>query len=667
MVTLALVALLTSVAWLHADGSRRGSRRATLPEAPEHVALQAYAGCEDLRSYMSDVVLETVLQCKYHFICQNWWRPWDENPWSVPGTLDNGGVESPTDYTSTNVQEQGVDEVDFVKTDGDYIYVVHSGKLLIVKSWPAADSEIVATVNLWSHPSGLFLFDDYVLVFSSFSQGGKRFAWGTRLDMIDVSDRHAPAIVRSIEVEGSMVGARMIDGHVYVILSTDIGIPDAAWQLIHDPDLGLPEVSWDDPQDVREAAAEVARGILQPYIDELVTMLNPEDLIPLMRDRTLASPFPETERLLECSDIYRPAKKAEYSVLSVLHFDLGSTDPELTELDGTGLLANGMTVYASSENLYLAQSSRWSWWGRGDLERTSAIHKFELTANPEQPVRYLASGEIRGWLLNQFSMGEHEGYLRVATTEFDWWWGGTEDEEDQGSLVSVLADNHWGELIQVGQVSGIAPGERIYATRFLGDKGYLVTFVQVDPLFTLDLSDPTNPQVVGELKIPGYSAYLHPVDEGHLLAVGMHGDDLGRLGGLAVNLFDVSDFANPILAHQYIIGDEQGWSWSEALSNHHAFTFHRDVLSIPAYLGGGEEGFSGLLVFDIDIEAGIEELGRVEATSFEDCWLYSGRCSASMRRSIYIEDYLYALSTAGIKVNELLRPDVEVAAVWFHD
>jgi hypothetical protein len=266
-VTLALVALLASAAWLHADGLRRGSRRAELPEAPEHVALQAYANCEDLRSYMSEVILETLLQCKYHFYCQNWWRPWDENPWSVPGgTLDGGGVESPTDYTSTNVQEQGVDEVDFVKTDGDYIYVVDSGKLWIVKSWPAADSEIVATINLWSHPSGLFLLEDYVLVFSYFSQGGMRFGAGTRLDLIDVSDRHAPAMVRSIELEGSMVGARMIDGHVYIILSTHIGIPDAAWRLINDPELGLPDVWWEDPQDVREAAAEVARGILRPYI-----------------------------------------------------------------------------------------------------------------------------------------------------------------------------------------------------------------------------------------------------------------------------------------------------------------------------------------------------------------------------------------------------------------
>jgi uncharacterized secreted protein with C-terminal beta-propeller domain len=613
-------------------------------------------------------MLETLLQCKYHFICQNWWRPWDENPWSVPGTLDGGGAESPTDYTSTNVQEQGVDEVDFVKTDGNYIYVVHDGELSIVKSWPAADSEIIATVNLWSRPSGLFLLGDYVLVFSSFSQGGTRFGTGTRLDLIDISDRYAPAIVRSIEVEGRMVGGRMIDGHVYVILTTYIGLPEAAWQLIRDPELGLPEVSWDDPQDVREAAADVARGILKPYIDELVTRLDPEDLIPLKRDRTITNPFPDTERLLECSDIYRPAKKAEYSVLSVLHFDLGSSEPELTELDGTGLLANGLTVYASTESIYLAQSSRWWWWGRGDLDMTSAIHKFGLTADPEQPIRYLASGEVPGWLLNQFSMGEHEGYLRVATTEFDWWWGGTEDEEDQGSTVTVLVDNHWGELIQVGQVSGIAPGEQIYATRFLGDKGYLVTFVQIDPLFTLDLSDPTNPNVVGELKIPGYSAYLHPVDEDHLLAVGMHGDDAGNLAGLAINLFDVSDFANPTLSHQYVIGDdERSWSWSEALNNHHAFTFHRDVLSIPAYISGGEDAFSGLMVFDIDLDAGIEELGRIEATSSEDCWLYSGRCSARMRRSIYIEDYLYALSTAGIKVNELLRPEVEVAAVWFHD
>jgi hypothetical protein len=464
-----------------------------------------------------------------------------------------------------------------------------------------------------------------------------------------------------------MVGARMIDGNVYTIVTTYLDIPQEAWNLIYDPDLGLPEVEWDDPQEVRDAAADAARVILQPLVAALVTELDLEDLIPLMRDRTAANPFPQAVPMLDCTDIYHPAKKSEYAILSVLHLDLGDDVPYLTELSSTGLLANGWTVYASTENLYLAQSSRWWWWGRGALSMTSAIHKFNLAADSEQPVRYVASGEVPGWLLNQFSMSEHEGYLRVATTMTDWWWRTGPEEEDTGSLVTVLADNQWGELIAVGQVSGIAPGEQIYATRFLGDRGYLVTFVRIDPLFTLDLSDPTNPQVIGELKIPGYSAYLHPIDENHLLAVGMNGDESGRLDGLAVNIFDVSDFANPILAHQYVFGENSGngwsWSWSESLNDHHAFTFHRDVLSFPAYSSGsGQARFDGLLVLAIDKDAGIFELGRVEHSS-DSCGY--GYCQARMRRSIYIEDYLYSISTRGIMVNQLLNPDINLAAAWW--
>jgi uncharacterized secreted protein with C-terminal beta-propeller domain len=231
----------------------------------------------------------------------------------------------------------------------------------------------------------------------------------------------------------------------------------------------------------------------------------------------------------------------------------------------------------------------------------------------------------------------------------------------------VLADTLLGELIPFGQVSGIAPGERIYATRFLGDKGYLVTFVQVDPLFTLDLSEPTNPQIVGELKIPGYSAYLHPLDENHLLAVGRHGNDRGRLNGLAVNLFDVSDFANPILAHQYLIGtDSNAWGWSEVLSNHHDFTFHRDVLSFPVYHYSGGHRYDGLFVLAVDKNAGFAELGRVYHADYFSCRMSSlAICSAQMRRSIYIEDYLFSISDRGIKVNQLLRPEVELATVWW--
>ena len=345
-------------------------------------------------------------------------------------------------------------------------------------------------------------------------------------------------------------------------------------------------------------------------------------------------------------------------MLSVLHFDLDDHGP----VTATGLIADGWTIYASQKSLYAAQTSHsWSgWWGWSPTEMTTVIHKFELDPSRPSPVRYAASGSVDGWILDQFALSEHDGYLRVATTEFDWWWGRTPDEE-QASSVTVLADDGWGKLREVGHVGGLGPGERIFAVRFMGAKGYVVTFEQVDPLYTLDLSESTEPKVVGELKVTGFSSYLHPIGDDWLLAVGMEADEEGRVQGLAVSVFDVRDFADPKLAHRYLIeGDDDFWSWSEALNDHHAFTYHRGILSIPAYISGAEGRFNGLLVLAVDPEDGIWELGRIDhqdlGKSDEHVW---------MRRSVYIEDAIYSLSSAGVKVNSLHNPEVELANVPF--
>ena len=227
--------------------------------------------------------------------------------------------------------------------------------------------------------------------------------------------------------------------------------------------------------------------------------------------------------------------------------------------------------------------------------------------------------------------------------------------------MTVLADDDEGHLREVGRVTGLGPGERIFAVRFLGEKGYVVTFEQIDPLFTLDLSDPYFPKVIGELEVTGFSSYLHPIGDDWLLAVGMEADEEGRVIGMAVTIFDVRDFANPKLAHRHLIeDDENSWSWSEALSDHHAFTYHRGILSIPAYIGGADGRFSGLLVLEADPEEGIHELGRIDhqdlTKSDRQTW---------MRRSVYIEDAIYSMSSAGVKVNSLDNPEVEIAKVPF--
>lgn len=627
-------------------------------------ALRTFESCTEVRDYLADVMLETALNYKY----SNWY-------WDVAEEDGGDGGGEPTDYTTTNVQEEGVDEPDLVKTDGSYIYAVQNNELTILDSWPAAETAVVSTLALEGYPYSMFLYKDLAVVFSyTYDTAFDGYYYGgTRIDLIDVTDRTAPGLLRSVDVEGYFADARLIEDQAYVVINTYLPLPDEVWTLINSTDLGLPEVDYDATEEERLAAVETARPILQPYIDAIAAGLDLDSVLPQVRDQVVGASDAAVAPLLSCTDLYRPADTAQWSVLDVLHLDL--SDPTGGALDATGLVANGWTVYASSQNLYVGQTSWWWWWGWDALDLTTDIHQFGLGGGG--PVTYEGSGSVDGWLLDQWSMSEHDGYLRVASSDVDWWWGTAEDTE-LGSRITVL-QNQGGTLETVGEVSGIAPGEWIYASRMMGDKGYLVTFQQVDPLFTIDLSDPTNPTVVGSLETPGYSAYLHPVDEDHLLAVGMAGTEDGTITGLAVNLFDVSDFANPLLQQQYTLEvDDNSWSYSEALWDHHAFTFRDGVLSLPVYLyeedGSSWRWFSGLLVLSVDVDAGISEIGRVDHADLSaeaDCTVVYGEgCEdysyAYLRRGLYIEDYLYSLSDVGLKVNELLDPETEVARVVFH-
>ncbi len=653
LAVISLVLLAVTMAWA-GDGQRRGdtgSRR--VEPINTRAALRALDDCGQMREYLADVMLETLLYYRY--------SPMD--------LFSLGGAETdaPTDYTTTNNQEAGVDEIDVVKTDGSYIYMTRDSGLEIVKAWPAHETELIATVQVGEWAQGLFLEENKALVFSDFRTYDEDFfpdrsRAGTRIDLIDLTDRSAPTILRTIELEGSLVGARKIDGQVYAVVWTPLPMPEEAWDLIHNDDLGLPELAWDASDEERDAAFAEARVILQPLVEALVADLDSREVLPLVRDYSPATPSAQVVPLMECGDLYRPTQKKSYSVLSVLHLDLTGPRPEQNLLSATGLFADAWTVYANKNNLYLAEGRNWWWWW--DVDSNTAIHKFEL-GSEQGPVHYAATGLVPGWLLNQFSMSEHEGYLRVATTQTDWWWG-TSEEPDPGSLVTVLADDLRGELVTTGEVTGIAPGERIYAVRFMGTIGYVVTFEQIDPLFTLDLAEPTNPRVVGELELPGFSSYLHPAGEGNLLAVGMSGELDGTITGLAVSLFDVSDLANPALAHQYTVSGEGSFSaWSEALSDHHAFTYHRNILSIPATIYNDfSPGFSGLIVLWVDPELGIHELGRIDHDSLPNC--PNRACWTRLRRSLYIEDYLYSLSTKGIKVNWLYDPTITIAEVPFY-
>ena len=277
-------------------------------------------------------------------------------------------------------------------------------------------------------------------------------------------------------------------------------------------------------------------------------------------------------------------------------------------------------------------------------------------------IEYKTAGEVPGHVLNQFSMDEHDGYFRIATTTGSW-------RIETANHLYVLDSG----LEVVGKVEDLAAGERIYSTRFMGDKGYMVTFRQVDPLFVIDLSSPTNPQVLGYLKVPGVSDYLHPYDDTHIIGIGRDATEEGRMLGMKLALFDVSDFSNPVEVSKYIIG-ESGTS-SEALYDHKAFLFDRDrgLLVIPVSLSEERyiQSWEGAYVFGIYTTSGFTLKGRVthqnetNMTETEYGYKYweNYDYNARVRRSLYMDDVLYTVSNRMIKMNDLNDIDNEINKV----
>lgn len=654
---MSLVAILTVAPVVSAQvhhSHRADIRLRPSPDVPDQAtALQAVGSCDDLRGYLTDVSVEQLVRWLY----LDW-----AVPWSQPG---GDGDVGPTSATETNVQEAGVDEIDTVKTDGLRLFYAQDHELHVVRSWPADATAEVDRITVDGWTNGLFLYHDLVLLASTFWDPAGGFPYGgTRIDLIDVSDAARSRIVRSIEAEGWLVDARRIGADVYLVMHSYIPVPDAVGQLIAYPDdLGLPrlppDASWED----RLAAAATARGILTPLVADIYAGIEVAELLPILRD---LGGQPTTTPLVACGDLFRPTDAAETALLTVLHLDLDDAAVPGGTPSSAGILASGWTIYASPDTLYAAAPGWTRWWGWGTPDTTTRIHAFDLTPAAAKPVRYVATGVVPGYMVNQFAMSEFNGDLRVATTDGSlwwggWWWdgGGGDGPEPPANNVFVLA-REGDALTAIGELRGLAPDERIYGVRFAAERGYLVTFRQVDPLFTLDLSDPTAPSVVGELAVTGYSSYLHPVPNDRLLTVGMEADDQGRVLGLAVSLFDVSDPALPSLDDRYVV-DGGGWSWSDALADHHAFTYSNGVLAIPAWIQqSGQSSFNGLLVLDASVANGIVPRGTVDHSD-----LSTRPWDGHVTRSVFIDDMLYSLSSAGLKVNNLEHPSRELARiVW---
>ena len=310
--------------------------------------------------------------------------------------------------------------------------------------------------------------------------------------------------------------------------------------------------------------------------------------------------------MVACDDVRKPAVYSGPGMLTVLTVDLARG---LKPLDSDSLMTDAQTIYASKRNLFVA-TERWFDPTVSDPDREidagrfTAIHKFAID-DPES-AEYRAAGQVRGFVLNQFALSEHAGALRVATTDQPPWRAGADQRESE-SYVTVLGE----KLNEVGRVGGLGRGERIFAVRFLGDRGYVVTFRQIDPLYTLDLSNPEKPAVRGELKLLGFSSYLHPIGSDLLLGLGQDANEQGQRRGTQLSLFDVSDLSAPRRLHSRELGESTS---SAAEYDHHAFLYwpatKLTVVPISAYRP--EDQFNGAVGFRVDRDKGISELGRAE-------------------------------------------------------
>jgi uncharacterized secreted protein with C-terminal beta-propeller domain len=599
-------------------------------------------------------------------------------------SIDTGtNTSAPTSISVTNNQVASVDEADLVKTDGLYIYLARKSELDIVSAWPADQTHSVATLPLGGTAKKLFVVDDRVLVYVSqprSSQGAG--AWytgpvtdctygydcdftgdGTATDMvvIDVSNRAAPKEIRRLNLAGSLIAARRIGSTVHTVVSVGQAlIPNLVTPTI--PYGGCTPLT-DSERNSAHAAVAAARDQNNVIIDAAEFQVGPlmsEAGVPLSSS--------------DCSQFYQDSAGDGTAITSLVALDmLKSESPQVATI-----VSRGGAVYASANSLYMSvshdRSKMSSWYVDQGSAEASTVHRFHIDQNPTDTA-YLASGIVPGRVLNQFSMDEYEGDLRIATTT------GHVPDPSVTSTLSVLRQDG-SALNVVGQITGIAPTEDIRSVRFDQTRGYLVSFKKTDPLFVLDLSQPTAPSIVGELKIPGFSTYLHLLDKGHLLALGYEADDQGTFAyfnGIQLQVFDVTSATEPTLLHKKVYGTRG--SSSSALTNHLGFTFlaDRGLLALPMSIcdggGNGQFGklsFSGVVALDVSVSGGINELGRLEepypagsATFYygaacQDWWTSS---NSVVSRTVVLDDFLYAISADRVRVQDLNQLGVDVALV----
>lgn len=571
------------------------------------------------------------------------------------GASEESAKSSAGSYSTTNVQEIGIDEPDFVKNDGEYIYMISGKSLYIVKAYPAEEMKILANVSVGNSPNNMFVNGDKIVVLLNYYEqydlpADEEFDYGdlgtpeaisarpsagakiaadaaitmpciegygcggysrpkTQVLVYDISDKDSPELVQNYTFDGNYMNARMSGNYVYTI-SQDY-MPGASPRPYFSVNGVAREIAIDD--------VSYYDGDAGDFTFTTIGAINLENNEVETKVYLLGSAG--TVYVSE-NNIYLAVQEwVDYNVRSEIAVDYwidilpSEYDDKVAQImskedyeyvyERESALVN--LVYEHSNSLDKEEQSEFNKQVQNVYDEIAAevakkyektiIHKVEFDG---LDIEYQTSGEVSGYLLNQFSLDEHEGNLRVAVTTAG-------SSSNSMNHLYVLDES----MQVIGKVENLAEGENIYSARFIGDRLYLVTFRQTDPFYVIDLSDAQSPAVLGYLKITGYSGYLHPYDENHIIGVGMEATEEGRTTGLKVALFDVSDVVNPVQKAQYTLELDEKWSYSysDALYDHKAFLFDKEknLLVIPVqysyYSGSIYENWNGAYVFYIDTES----------------------------------------------------------------
>jgi inhibitor of cysteine peptidase len=578
-------------------------------QANAETRLKSFTSYDELKNFVSK---STQYQGWYPYGGSR--QTWGLSPLTF---MESTQVSSVPDYSLTNVQVEGVDEADIVKTDGTYIYIISNQSIVILKAYPPEEAQILSRIKFEGGIRGVFINQDKLVVFEDIGyyydyygyykptaepadyQGPK-----TSIRIYSIADRANPTSVRNVSVGGNYFSSRMIGNYAYVVVNQPA--------LTYQGNVTIPVICYADRTEP-VPASEIFYANITDNFNTYVNVL-----------------------AINILDDHEAPNEKSY------------------------LIGYASTMYVSQNNIYITYSTY------NDQIQGTKVHRISIS---EGEIVYQASGEVPGYVLNQFSMDEFNGYFRIATTEGEVWATGESTSRNNVYILDM-------ELDTVGMLEDLAPGEKIHSARFMGNRCYLVTFKKIDPLFVIDLTIPTNPTVLGQLKITGYSDYLHPYDENHIIGIGKETieaeeGNFAWYQGVKISLFDVTDVAVPKEIAKYEIGDRG--TDSPILYDHKAFLFdkERSLLVIPVtvaeinpdkYPGGvptsmyGDFVWDGAYVFRISLEEGLEFRGGITHLPDNSELMKSGyyyHSAYSVKRSLYIDNILYTISELKIKMNSL--------------